>query len=301
MARNTVPDKPLRDLKWGVERRMEFIEFRLFWEGKINRIDLIDHFGVSTPQASADFNLYQELAPGNLLYDTRAKHYFPSEKFQARFLKPDSEYYLANLHAMSTGILTAQESWLSHIPQFDVLPALRRTIQPELLQTILEAIRKKQTLRIRYQSMQSPEPVLRWVTPRALAHDGYRWHIRAFCHLSSLHKDYLFPRIIKVEAVKQDDQNLPPDHEWEQTVTVQLGPHPDLTETQKKAVELDFGMKNGKLEARIRVGFLYYFLNRWGLDPHQIARKTKYQQIILLNNQEILQYYHRPRESVCGE
>lgn len=24
------------DLRWGVERRLEFIEFRLFWEGQVN-------------------------------------------------------------------------------------------------------------------------------------------------------------------------------------------------------------------------------------------------------------------------
>ena len=33
-------------LKWGVERRLEFIEFRLFWEGSINRADLVEFFGV---------------------------------------------------------------------------------------------------------------------------------------------------------------------------------------------------------------------------------------------------------------
>ncbi len=28
-------------LKWGVERRLEFIEFRLYWEGGVNRSDII--------------------------------------------------------------------------------------------------------------------------------------------------------------------------------------------------------------------------------------------------------------------
>ena len=39
-------------LKWGVERRLEFIEFRLFWEGSINRAALVETFGVSVPQAA---------------------------------------------------------------------------------------------------------------------------------------------------------------------------------------------------------------------------------------------------------
>ena len=53
-------------LKWGVERRLEFIEFRLFWEGGVNRSDIIEMFGVSVPQASKDLTLYQERAPGTL-------------------------------------------------------------------------------------------------------------------------------------------------------------------------------------------------------------------------------------------
>jgi len=35
------------DLRWGVERRLEFIAFRLLWEGHMNRGDLMDAFGVS--------------------------------------------------------------------------------------------------------------------------------------------------------------------------------------------------------------------------------------------------------------
>jgi hypothetical protein len=45
------------------ETRLEFIEFRLFWEGVLNRADIIDYFGVSVPQASNDLSRYQELAP----------------------------------------------------------------------------------------------------------------------------------------------------------------------------------------------------------------------------------------------
>ena len=33
------------ELRWGVEQRLEFIEFRLFWEGHVNRSDLMDHSG----------------------------------------------------------------------------------------------------------------------------------------------------------------------------------------------------------------------------------------------------------------
>jgi hypothetical protein len=51
------------DLRWGVERRLEFIEFRLFWEGHVNRGDLMEAFSVSMNQASTDLNRYIGMAP----------------------------------------------------------------------------------------------------------------------------------------------------------------------------------------------------------------------------------------------
>lgn len=54
------------ELRWGMERRLEFIEFRLFWEGHVNRRDLMDTFKVSIAQATTDLNLYPALAPGNM-------------------------------------------------------------------------------------------------------------------------------------------------------------------------------------------------------------------------------------------
>ena len=70
-------------IKWGVKRRLEFIEFRLFWEGSINRADIIDFFHVSVPQASKDLNQYQSFASGNLKYDKSKKRYVAEKKIHA--------------------------------------------------------------------------------------------------------------------------------------------------------------------------------------------------------------------------
>ena len=61
------------DVRWGVERRLEFIEFRLFWEGHVNRGDLMAAFGISINQASADLNRYLGMTPDNMLYDKSAR------------------------------------------------------------------------------------------------------------------------------------------------------------------------------------------------------------------------------------
>ena len=107
-------------LKWGVERRLEFIEFRLFWEGGVNRADLIDMFGVSVPQASKDLTLYQERAPQNAVYDKSAKRYVAGAGFTPVFLDPDPDAYLLRLRSFAEGFAEAGANWLGAAPSADV-------------------------------------------------------------------------------------------------------------------------------------------------------------------------------------
>jgi hypothetical protein len=73
-------------MRWGLEQRLEFVDFRLYWEGGINRSDITDRFGVSTPQASKDLTLYATKAPGNLSYDKSAKKYVAADTFKPVFI-----------------------------------------------------------------------------------------------------------------------------------------------------------------------------------------------------------------------
>ena len=66
-------DNDRSELRWGVEQRLAFIEFRPFWEGHVNRSDLMDQFGVSVNQASTDLNRYIGFAPDNMVVNRHAK------------------------------------------------------------------------------------------------------------------------------------------------------------------------------------------------------------------------------------
>src|SRR5205085_1836562 len=168
-------------LKWGVERRLEFIEFRLFWEGGVNRSDIIDAFDVSVPQASKDLTLYQERAPGNAIYDKSAKRYVASPDFQPVFLRPDPDAYLSRLRSLAEGLVGRDESWIAQPPAMDVALTPRRSVDAGVLKAVLAAVRGHRSLEIFYQSM-SPEradPVWRRMTPHAFGYDGFRWHVRA--------------------------------------------------------------------------------------------------------------------------
>src|SRR5262245_33670665 len=126
-----------RNFRWGVEQRLEFIEFRLFWEGSLNRADLIDAFGISVPQASKDLSLYQERAPGNVVYDKSAKRYVTSEGFVPLFLDTDPDGYLSRLRSVAEDPSNLEGSWLANPPEADVSRAPEREIDRLALRAIL--------------------------------------------------------------------------------------------------------------------------------------------------------------------
>ena len=175
-------------LRRGVESRLEFIEFRLFWEGHVNRSDLIDIFGVSINQASTDLNRYLGLAEANMVYDKSARTYVRSSSFTPVFHQPDAAQYLSQLRSLSDGIIAADDSWIGGLPSFACAPAPARGVSPKILRAIVTAIKRHEGIEVFYQSMSSPEPAWRWIEPHALVFDGFRWHARAHCPRSSTFK-----------------------------------------------------------------------------------------------------------------
>ena len=85
------------NLRWSVQQRLEFIDLRLFWDGLINRSDLVKQFSISVPQASADLARYQQLAPENIEYDASSKAYQATAQFKPRIAEPKARHYLAQL------------------------------------------------------------------------------------------------------------------------------------------------------------------------------------------------------------
>lgn len=277
-------------MRWGVEQRLEFIEFRLFWEGAINRADIIECFGVSTPQASKDLSLYQARAPGNMLYDARAKRYVAADAFVLRFLDPDPYKYLSQLRAVAEGMLPASESWIAAMPSADVALTPKREIDIAILRRVLEAVRENQSIEVFYQSMNSarPDPMWRRMTPHAFGYDGFRWHVRGFCHVENKFKDFLLPRILEVGGKGEPGQSGENDWLWNNYFDVIVGPHPELTESQKRVVAKDYGLEVDTTVLSVRYAMLFYVLKRLGLLDDAAKRSARSQHIVNVNRKETL-------------
>ena len=276
-----------RDLRWGVERRLEFIEFRLFWEGHVNRGDLVEAFGVSMNQASTDLNRYIAMAPDNMVYDKSARTYARASEFEPLLLKPDAGRYLSQLRSVADSILDRADAWIGEFPSYDAAPTPVRGMNAETLRSITTAIRQSEAIEVKYQSLSRPEPRWRWIAPHAIGFDGFRWHTRAFCLTDECFKDFLLSRILETRGSKPSEIGSDADAEWNDQVTLEIGPHPELSDTQQKVIALDYGMRGGKTKIPVRKALLYYALKRLGLDTDPAARRPQDQQIVLLNSAEL--------------
>lgn len=281
---------PARSTSWGQERRLQFIDFRLRWESRINRGDLSQHFGVSTPQASLDIARYLELAPGNLDYDRSSKTYVASPTFSSVYPQRSSgRRYLAELLATKNGIVEQSASFIGSAPMVDWAPTPGRTINEPTLEAIVKAIREKLAVQVRYQSMTSLEESVRVLSPHALGNDGFRWHVRAYCHKRQRFADFVLARILEIGRFETSEIDPVNDTQWQTLLLLVLEPNPDLPPAKKRVIELDYGMENGQAQLPCRQAFLYYTLKRLGLEAREPANPIV-QQIVLKNRSEVQPY-----------
>jgi hypothetical protein len=249
---NTESVPPPGELRWSQEARLRAIDSAAFWEGRVNRAELIRRFGISVPQATNDLRDYQARAPGNLRYDTRAKTYLATPGFTPLFGPPSAEAWLLDgeaAHAMPVG----------------VIPRPERRVDPWLLRRVVAARRAGLGLRVLYQSMENPAPSWRWVSPLAFGSDGTRWHLRVWNHDARRHQDMLFPRMLALEDERPGGE-MPPDVDWDRVLKVRLRPAAHLSAGPRQVVEADYGMEGGEVGLPVRVALLFLFLRRLRLD-----------------------------------
>lgn len=274
-------------LRRGIEQRLVFIEERLFWIGEINRTDLMRRFGISLAQASADIARYLDGAPKGVSYDKSAKRYVADQSFRPSHTAPDAARFLGELRLVDAGLLAAEDTLLGTVPSFDAAPAPERKVDPLVLRAVAAAMRRAQALDVLYQSMSRPEPEPRTIEPHALAHDGFRWHVRAFDRRSGEFRDLVLGRIGRPKPAGPARSDPAEDEAWQSFVELEIAPHPGLTPSQAKAIALDYGIRKDTARLRVRRALLFYALKRLGLDLKPDARPPHEQHIALANRAEI--------------
>lgn len=271
----------VRDLVWSAVQRLQFIEFRLQWEGHVNRSDLIEAFGISVPQSTLDFREYMERAPNNMDYDKRLRHYFPTPNFMPVFISERAEGYLSQLTALAIGGENQSiPGLMGATPSFDILPAPERRVDSNTLQLLLKCMREGLSIETHYQSLSSPMPTWRRIAPHSLASDGLRWHVRAYCYTKEDFRDFVLGRIMDLRDEQASNISATADTEWNEIVKVTIAPNPSLTADQHKIIERDYSMVQGQAEISVRKSLLFYLKRRLGIEDG-VEKSPAAQQVVI--------------------
>ncbi len=276
----------LGEPRWGQERRLEFIDFRLRWNQTLNRGELVKFFRISIQQASADLAYYSQLAPRNLEYDKRRKTYRATVDFKPAINKHDAQSYLSELFGLAVGTVAPSDSFIGWRPPFDIVRYPTRPIDTDTLLHLIWAIRDNHELLITYQSMRSSNLSTRWVAPHALASDGQRWHVRAWCHENEDFRDFVISRIQRVKSFRETTVSSKTDKWWNTYIDIIIKSRDGLTNDQRRAIESDFGMIRGRLKLSTRKALAFYLLRELKLDRPP-DRTPAAQPLELMNREEL--------------
>lgn len=237
--------------QWATMERMRFIERSAYWRGSVNRQDLQEVFGLSKAQSSADLQKYQEENPGALGYNMKRKRYEGALEMVSKFTVPVLEEAMAIFLKGGSSALTvasmAGQGRANGPLQVYVVPMPQRRapfmVERRIFQSVLHGFK----LQVRYFSVNSGREDWRWLHPKAFAHDGNRWHVRAWCESREGWADFTLSRIVEARLPEISGVSLEADPK-EKRATLNLRPHHGLNGTAKEAVERDFGMDDGELK-----------------------------------------------------
>ncbi|MER8383381.1 WYL domain-containing protein [Mesorhizobium sp. M1399] len=252
------------DVRWTVAQRYEFMEWRIYWTGSVNRKDLETRFQISSPQASVDFRTYQDIAPGNIEYDASEKSYVKTRNFRPVFLTLSPERYLAQLRAIESGAARLADTWFEKTPPVETTPEMSRGPEAYVLRAVIDAIETRSQIDVFYQSLSRTGR--RTICPHALVHDGSRWHCRAFSVDRQEFRDYVLGRILSFWPPEPCDVDPADDLEWSTEVVLRIKAHPGLDAEQRAAIEHDFRLEGGERKLKMRLAVAFYFVKRHNLD-----------------------------------
>jgi predicted DNA-binding transcriptional regulator YafY len=100
-------------------------------------------------------------------------------------------------------------------------------------------MRERRALDVLYQSMSRPSPMQRVIEPHALAHDGFRWHARAYDRETKEFRDFVLGRMSRPKMREQAGATPADDAEWNAFAVLVIAPHPKLTTSQARAIAID--------------------------------------------------------------
>jgi hypothetical protein len=262
-----------------------------YYTGIVSRSDVADAFGISDAAATKDLKLYNDLAPGNLIYKHSVFGFVHAEGFSALFADLDPARVLpmmASNLAVAGGPYDGEESIYGL--SMEMLPLPHRLPSTAVLAQITRAIRGHLKLKVTYRSLSDRETRgSRMLEPHSLVNTGLRWHVRAYSEETYDFRDFVLSRFSQAECLEQlAESSVQYDDDWVEMVSLQLQPHPRLDAPKRESLLLDYNATDGQIEIQVRRALIGYVLQQLTVDTttdHSLNPQAN--QLVLINRDEI--------------
>jgi len=262
------------------QERVKYIDYCAYFFGKVGRKDLQQRFSIAPAAATRDFNLYNQEAPANLIYQPSIRSYAISQSFRPLFNYTSHNILSIVTNELADNTITPEDSL-----------RLGRTIEITLLSKLTRAIHLNKAIECTYRSTGSGESTKQLV-PHALFDTGLHWYVRAYDRSEKRKHfaDFSLSRFLQITEL-----SVPPfpneaqdnDDEYNTFVTLEVTPHPNQKYPQ--TIKFDYGMKDGILEKEVRSSFAGFLLRRWNVDCSLNGQLSGYEyQLYLKNTSEIM-------------
>jgi hypothetical protein len=234
------------------EQRYRYILLKTYWEGEINRAELVDKFGISQPQSTKDLAHVKKNYPGAIQYDSTLMAYVPGRTINRHV----SQYSFDEYYGSSR----------SHLGNAYIIEPPARKIDQKIYRFIHQAIKHQSGIDILYRSLKNPSPQKkRTIFPHSVVRSGFRWHLRAYELQSNSFKDFNLSRIVKVFGFSDtacSASQIENDKSWNEVVTLMLTPNFAYDVEQRKVIASDYtGVEDMAIILKVKAADLLYTLH----------------------------------------
>lgn len=246
-------------MKFDTLIRFSYIETRLYWEGGFTANNLAKAFEITRQTAQAVIEGYRQQHPDQMRYDESLKRHVATEEFEPQYIRSNTMQFLEYLRGQNLREHYLDDgSWSDTLVE-DADQLLRPTLDREIIQPILAALRHKQTVWIEYYPVMEEEIQFRIISPNHLVFVSNRYHLHAYCHNTHSYRDFVLSRIFAVEPAQEEWVSSAGSEEWQQFVILRYKPNPKLPpEVQETLLHGYEGDEPGIRKIRCRKNVAFY-------------------------------------------
>jgi hypothetical protein len=183
---------------------------------------------------------YRQRHPENIRHCQKLKRQVATEDFTPHYINPDPGAFLDYRRAQAMVDYFKDGGDDEDFPFLDVDRLLRPTLHRNPVQTVMTGLRQQQVVTIYYHAKSGAR--MREISPNALVFASNRYHLRAYCHLSDQHLDFVVSRITYADLSETEWVSDRDDSEWHTWLQFVFRPNPDLPEEVIDALCLDHGI-----------------------------------------------------------